>query len=201
MYYEPDKRNHGLGHDPFKALVAPRPIGWVSTVSKDGVPNLAPYSLFNAVSSRPPYVMFSSETVKDTLRNVQDTGEFVCCLATWALRDHMNATSAPVPPDVDEFRFGGLTAAASTAVKPPRVKESPAALECRLWQTVAVPGEKPDEPAAHVVFGRVVGIHIDDAFIDGDLVDTGAMRPIARLGYFDYAVVDPDTVFTLERPM
>jgi flavin reductase (DIM6/NTAB) family NADH-FMN oxidoreductase RutF len=201
VYYEPDKRNHGLSHDPFKALVAPRPIGWISTVNKDGVTNLAPYSFFNAVASHPPYVMFSSETVKDSMRNAEESGEFVCCFATWDLREQMNMTSTPVPPGVDEFRLAGLTAAASTAVRPPRVKESPVALECRWWKTVALPGAGDhDEPSAHVVFGRVVGVHVDDAYIDAGFVDTVAMRPIARLGYMDYAVVNPDAVFTLDRP-
>ena len=135
------------------------------------------------------------------MRNAEATGDFVCCFATWDLRTHMNATSAPVPPGVDEFSIAGLTAVDSIAVKPPRVKESPVALECRWWKTVALPGSSgSDEPSAHVVFGRVVGIHVDDAFIKGDLVDTGAMRPIARLGYMDYAVVNPEAVFTLSRP-
>ncbi|MDJ0976713.1 MAG: flavin reductase family protein [Planctomycetota bacterium] len=201
MYYEPAKGDHGLERDPFKALVVPRPIGWISTVSKEGVANLAPYSFFNAVASRPPYVMFSSETAKDSMRNAEETGEFVCCLATWDLRAQMNATAAPVAPGVDEFALTGLTPVASTSVRPPRVKESPVALECRWWKTLALPGAgERDGPSAHVVLGRVVGVHVDDAFLDGGLVDSAAMRPIARLGYMNYAVVNPEAVFTIERP-
>ena len=201
MFYETQTNKHGLKHDPFKALAAPRPVGWISTVSKSGICNLAPYSFFNAVGEKPHYVMFSSAGPKDSLLNIEETGEFVCSLATWDLRHHMNMTSAPVPRGVDEFPIGDLTAAPSRLVKPPRVKESPAAFECTHWKTIELPPLEPGGKSAYsVIFGRVVGIHIDETFVKNGIVDTGAMRPIARLGYMDYAVVTPETVFSINRP-
>jgi flavin reductase (DIM6/NTAB) family NADH-FMN oxidoreductase RutF len=201
MHYDSVENKHGLRHDPFKALVAPRPIGWVSTVSKDGVCNLAPYSFFNAISDRPHYVMFSSKDMKDSARNARETGEFTFSLATWDLREQMNISSAPLPPDADEFPIAGLTAVKSQYVSSPRVKESPAALECTYWKTIELPDVDPVAETGHyVVIGQVVGIHIDDRFVKDGLVDTGAMRPLARLGYMDYAVVTPENMFTLNRP-
>jgi flavin reductase (DIM6/NTAB) family NADH-FMN oxidoreductase RutF len=201
MFYDALINAHGLKYDPFKALIAPRPVGWISTVSKTGVANLAPYSFFNAVSEKPAYVVFGSAGMKDTVVNVRDTGEFVCSLATYDLRHEMNMTSAQVPPDVDEFALGGLTATKSTMVTPPRVKESPVAFECRHFQTIDLPAATPGAPAGyHMVIGLVVGIHIDERFIKDGLVDTAAMRPIARLGYMDYAVVTPESTFTIGRP-
>jgi len=201
LFYDTIANAHGLRHDPFKALVVPRPIGWISTISKDGVCNIAPYSFFNAVGERPHYVMFSSSGRKDSLHNIEETGEFVCSLATWELRHNQNMTSAAVARGIDEFPLGELTAAPSRLVRPPRVKESPAALECRHWRTVELPPLEPGgQPRSWVVFGQVVGIHIDDRFVRDGMVDTAAMRPIARLGYMDYAVVTPETMFTIERP-
>ena len=201
MFYDTIANKHGLEHDPFKALVAPRPIGWISTVSTSGVCNIAPYSFFNAVGERPHFVIFSSAGPKGSLLNIEETGEFVCSLATWDLRFNMNMTSAAVPRGVDEFPIGDLTAAPCRLVKPPRVKESPAALECRHWKTVELPPLDPAGKSTYsVIFGQVIGIHIDDSFIKDGLVDTGAMRPIARLGYMDYAVVTPETVFSINRP-
>ena len=133
MYYDSIENKHGLKYDPFKAQIAPRPIGWISSISADGICNLAPYSFFNAVSDRPPYVMFSSADFKDSVRNIEQTGEFTCSMATWDTRGGMNISSASVPADTDEFPLSGLTPAASSFVKPPRVKESPAACECRHW--------------------------------------------------------------------
>ena len=200
MHYDTAKRDHGLPHDPFKALVVPRPVGWVSTVGKDGVANLAPYSFFNAVSDRPPMLMFSSGGRKDSLRNILDTGEFTCSIATWALREAMNLSSALVAPCVDEFELAGLTKAASHYVKPPRVAESPAAFECRLWQTLPLPAPSRGEGYTLVV-GSVVGVYIDDAFIQDGLVQSGAMRALARLGYMDYSVLTPESMFTMNRPL
>jgi flavin reductase (DIM6/NTAB) family NADH-FMN oxidoreductase RutF len=201
MHYDIDKGDHGLQHDPFKAVMAPRPIGWISTVSKDGICNLAPYSFFNAVSDRPTYVMFASGGIKDSLRNIEETGEFVCSLSTYALREHMNVSSAVVPPEVDEFPLAELTAAASKVVRPPRVKESPAAFECKHYKTIQMPAVSPGGPQGyHVVFGHVVNVYIDDDFIVDGKVDTGAMRPLARLGYMDYGVITPESVFELNRP-
>lgn len=201
MFYETNENKHGLRHDPFKAIITPRPIGWISTVSRNGICNLAPYSFFNAVGERPHYVVFASAGPKDSLKNIEETGEFTCSLATWDLRFEMNTTSAAVPHGVDEYPIAGLTAAPSRLVKPPRVKESPAAFECKYWQTVHLPSGGPNEKAAYsVVFGKVVGIYIDDRFVKDGIVDTGTMRPIARLGYMDYAVVTPETVFSIDRP-
>lgn len=201
MFYATHDNKHGLKHDPFKALAVPRPIGWISTVSRSGVCNIAPYSFFNAVGEKPHYVIFSSAGLKDSLLNIQETGEFVCSLATWDLRHNMNMTSAAVPRGIDEFPIGDLTAAPSRLVKPPRVKESPAAFECKHWKTIELPPlEAGGNPGYSVVFGQVVGVYIDDTFIKDGIVDTGAMRPIARLGYMDYAVVTPETVFSINRP-
>jgi flavin reductase (DIM6/NTAB) family NADH-FMN oxidoreductase RutF len=199
MFYDTSSNKHGLKHDPYKAVTGPRPIGWISTVSRDGVCNLAPYSFFNAVSEKPHYVVIGSVGVKDTQRNIDETGEFVCSMATYDLRTHMNMTSAAVPPDVDEFPLGALTAAKSTLVKPPRVKESPAAFECVHWKTLELPN--PDGPSnAFLIIGRIVGIYIDDHFVKDGIVDTGAMRPIARMGYMDYSVVTPESIFAMTRP-
>ena len=201
MFYETAANKHGLRHDPFKALIVPRPVGWISTVSKDGICNIAPYSFFNAFGEKPHYVAFASAGPKDSLLNVEETGESVCSLATWDLRFNMNMTAAPVPRGVDEFPIGDLIAASSRLVKPPRVKQSPAAFECKYWKTIELPPAEPGGKSTYsVVFGRVVGVHIDDQFINDGIVDTGAMRPIARLGYMDYAVVTPETVFSINRP-
>jgi flavin reductase (DIM6/NTAB) family NADH-FMN oxidoreductase RutF len=201
MHYDAIANAHGLAHDPFKALVGPRPIGWITSISADGICNLAPYSFFNAVSDRPHYVMFSSSSVKDSLRNIHETGEFTCSMATWDTRFAMNVSSAPVPPDVDEYEIAGLTAVPSRFVKAPRVKEAPAALECKHWKTIELPDVEAGSEQGHfVVFGRVVGIYIDDAYVRDGRVDTGAMRPIARLGYMQYSAVTPETVFDIDRP-
>ena len=200
MHYDTATRDHGLPHDPFKALVVPRPIGWVSTTAKDGVANLAPYSFFNAVSDRPPMLMFSSGGHKDSLRNILDTGEFTCSIATWALREAMNLSSAAVAPGVDEFELAGLGKAASRWVAPPRVAESPAAFECRLWQALPLPAP-PRGEGYTLVIGSVVGVYIADAFVRDGRVQSGAMRPLSRLGYMDYAVLTPEAVFAMNRPL
>lgn len=198
MFYDAIENAHGLKHDPFKALVSPRPIGWISSLDKDGRLNLAPYSYFNAVSDRPHIVMFSSSGRKDSIANVEDTGEFVCSLATFDLRDRMNQSSAPYPREISEFREAGLETAPSRLVKPPRVAASPVALECRYLQTIALADENGVPAESWVVLGQVVGIHIDDALITDGMVDITRARPIARLGYMDYAVVD--AVFAMPRP-
>lgn len=199
MFYSTDENKHGLKHNPFKALVAPRPIGWISTLSGEGVINLAPYSFFNGVSDVPPFVMFSSAGAKDSLRNIEQTGEFVCSLATYALKDQMNKTSAGVGPEIDEMKMAGLTPAASALVNPPRVAESPVALECTHHKTIPLPASETTQHDGYImVIGRVVGIYVDDSVITDGLVDVTKIRPIARLGYMDYAVVD--SVFSMERP-
>ncbi len=199
MFYEPNKRDRTLlPHDPFKAIVAPRPIGWITSISLKGEVNLAPYSFFNGVNSRPNLVMFGSEGFKDSVRNIEQTGEFVCNLATWDLRDAMNATSAPLPHGINEMERAGLAPAPSQKVKPPRVAASACALECKLIRIVAMETAGGEPVDCHVVFGEVVGVHIDDRFIVDGLLDTAAMKPIARCGYDQYAVVE--SVFSMTRP-
>lgn len=200
MFYRPGVDPHGLAHNPFKALVTPRPIGWISTVDTRGRANLAPYSFFNAVADTPPMVMYAStgrkvgrSEGKDTVANIRATGEFVCNVVSRALAGAMNATSASLAPGEDEFDRAGLARAASHLVAPPRVAEAPAALECRLWQVIELPGEDN-----HLVLGEVVGIHIDPDAIVAGKVDVTRFRPMARLGYRDYT--DVESVFTLDRP-
>jgi flavin reductase (DIM6/NTAB) family NADH-FMN oxidoreductase RutF len=198
MFYE-TRSGHGLPHDPFKAIVAPRPIGWISSLDAQGRVNLAPYSFFNAFSTHPPIVGFSSEGLKDSVSFIAETGEFVCNLATYDLREAMNATSAPLPRGESEFSHAGLGMEPSRLVKPPRVKGVPAALECRLVEIVPLRTSDGDALPARLVLGHVVGVHIDDAFLTADgRFDTARARPIARCGYMDYAVVD--SLFAIRRP-
>jgi len=199
MFYDPRIGDHRLPHDPFKSLIVPRPIGWISSISGDGVVNLAPYSFFNGVAANPAVVMFcpGGAARKDSLKNVEETGEFVVNVATDGQRLEVNETSAIVPPEVDEFALAGLEALPSHVVKPPRVAGAPAHLECKHLQTVTLPADDPASPNA-MVLGLVVGIHIDDAILTDGLVDMAKFRPIARLGYMDYTVVD--NVFTMMRP-
>jgi flavin reductase (DIM6/NTAB) family NADH-FMN oxidoreductase RutF len=198
MFYETAKNDHGLPRDPFKAIIAPRPIGWITSMSAGGEINLAPYSFFNAVSDRPPIVLFSSEGPKDSLVFVEETREFVCNLATYELRAAVVETSMQFPRGINEMQECGLAPAASWLVRPPRVAASPCALECKLLQIVDVKDLGGISTERFVVFGQVVGIHIDDRFIKDGLLDTAAMAPIARCGYADYAVVDK--IFSMARP-
>ena len=193
---------HGLPHDPFKSCVVPRPIGWISTIGADGAVNLAPYSFFNAVATEPPMVMFSSNGkqahgTKDSVANAEVTGEFVCNMATWDLRDPMSQTSRPVPPEVDEFELAGLETQPSELVKPPRVKASPIHLECVYHQTLELPCDIEGGRNA-ICLGRVVGVHIRDEFLTDGKVDIARIKPLARLGYQDYTVAEK--VLTLSRP-
>lgn len=198
MFYDAVKNTHGLPHDPFKAIVAPRPIGWISSLSADGVANLAPYSFFNAVSSNPHIVMFSSATWKDSVRNVGETGEFVCSLATLALSEAMNMSSAPVGSQVDEFELAGLKPVASKLVKPARVGESPIALECKHLFTRELTDISGQSANHWVVFGQVIGIHIDDDALTDGMLDLAQIKPLARCGYKDYSVVE--RLFAMDRP-
>jgi flavin reductase (DIM6/NTAB) family NADH-FMN oxidoreductase RutF len=202
VFYDAVKNDHGLPNDPFKAIVVPRPIGWISSLSPDGKANLAPYSYFNAFAQAPHYIAYGSGEAraggrKDSLTNIEATGEFVLNLATWDLREQMNLSSANLPHGTDEFEFSGLTKTPARLVKPWRVAESPVSLECRHFKTVPLPGEdgRVDD---HLVIGRVIGIHIDDRFIKDGRVNTVAMKPIARLGYSEYAVVTE--AFQMRRP-
>jgi len=200
MFYETAKNDHGLPFNPFKALVAPRPIGWITAMNSAGEINLSPYSFFNAVSDRPDMVVFSSDGHKDALAFAEETGEFVCNLATFELRDQMNATSAPLPRGENEMVFAGLTPAPSRIVKPPRVAEAPAALECKWLKTVPLEPIDGSPARYYLAVGQVVGVHIDDRFIVNGMVDTAAMQPIARAGYHDYFVATPETKFSIRRP-
>ena len=197
MFYDAVKNNHGLPSDPFKAIVAPRPIGWISSLSPAGMANLAPYSFFNAMSEYPHYVVFGAGGGKDSESNITATGEFAVNLATFDLREQMNISSATVGSGVDEFELAGLAKASCRLISVPRVAASPVCLECRLHQIVPLPGEAGGNSYAMII-GRVVGIHIDDRFIHEGRVDTAAMQPIARLGYSEYATVTE--AWRLRRP-
>ena len=201
MFYKTDGP-HGLPHDPFKMCIVPRPIGWISTISKDGIVNLAPYSFFNGICERPPMVMFASNGrtpfgPKDSATNAAETGEFVANIATWDLRDEMNRTSATVAPDMDEMSLAELESEPSQLVEPPRVKASPIHLECRYHQTVELPSTEPRHRNV-MVLGHVIGVHIRDDVLTDGLVDITKIRPVARLGYMDYTVVNDG--FTMLRP-
>lgn len=193
MYYDTAKNNHGLPYNPFKALTVPRPIGWISTVSKDGIGNLSPYSYFNGLSYNPPFVMFSSGnrvdgSKKDSVLNAEETGEFVVNVSTWDTRHQMNDTSWIMESETDELLETGLTPISSINVKPKRVAESPVHFECKYHQTIELPGK---EGFHHVVIGQVIGIHIKDEFITDDgIVDILKMKIIARLGYNDYTLIE-----------
>lgn len=193
MFYETARNDHGLAHDPIKACVVPRPIGWISTLSAAGIPNLAPYSFFNLVATNPTFVMYAScgrtsHGEKDTVTNISRTGEFVVNMATWHQRNEMLASSESVAPEVNEFEHTGLVALPSRLVKAPRVGGAPVHLECVHHQTLELPPSN-DGPNI-VVFGRVVGVHIDDALIEGGKLDLTRVSPIARLGYAEYACVE-----------
>jgi flavin reductase (DIM6/NTAB) family NADH-FMN oxidoreductase RutF len=195
MYYEPGETGHGLAHDPFKFCVVPRPIGWISTLSLDGISNLAPYSQFQNLTFDPPYVMFAANQNtlgkrKDTTVNAEQTGEFVYNMATWDLRDAMNRSAQETPPGVDEFDLAGVSRAPSKRVKPFRVAESPIHMECRYHQTLRLPGSGT-MGTVDIIIGQVVAVHIKDEFIAEDgKIDIPRIKPIGRLGYYDYTVVD-----------
>jgi flavin reductase (DIM6/NTAB) family NADH-FMN oxidoreductase RutF len=201
IFYEPDARDRALlPHDPFKAIVAPRPIGWISTLDADGVPNLAPYSFFNAVCDAPPIVMFSSSGMKHSASHAHAAREFVWNLPSYELREAVNLTSAELDAGESEFTHAGLSLAPSRIVGPPRVAEAPVALECRVTQTLSLHGLDGAPADHHMVLGQVVGVHIDERFVDArGQVDTAALQPIARCGYRDeYAVVTE--LFRMSRP-
>jgi flavin reductase (DIM6/NTAB) family NADH-FMN oxidoreductase RutF len=201
MFYEPSKDDHGLPFNPYKSIVVPRPIGWISTVSRDGRVNLAPYSQFNNLGYDPPYVMFSANCCpgtgsrKDSVRNATDTGEFVVNMATYDQRHAINTTSQFLPPEVDEAALARLAMIPSRLVKPPRVETSPVHLECVFHAGIVLPGNSLDQ-VAHVVIGRVVGVHIrDDVITPEGKLDVLRIRPLARLGYHDYTTVE--SIFTI----
>lgn len=198
MFYETSANAHGLAHDPFKAIVSPRPIGWISTRSRGGAVNLSPYSFFNAISDKPKLVMFSSGGMKDSAAFAIESGEFVCNFATAGLAQALNRSSAPAPRGTSEFPFSGLTEAQSRLVSAPRVAESPAALECRVTEWFHPKDVDGGHSGNVVVIGQVVGIHIDDTLIRDGRVDMALAAPLSRLGYMDYAVTRD--VFEMFRP-
>jgi flavin reductase (DIM6/NTAB) family NADH-FMN oxidoreductase RutF len=197
MFYNAIRNDHGLAVDPFNAIVAPRPIGWISTLAPNGIANLAPYSYFNAMSRNPHYVVFGSDGYKDSLRNIEATREFAVNMATFDLRDAMNATSASAPPNTDEFELAGLAKSHCQLIKVPRVAASPACLECKLHRIIELPDDE-GKVSDWMVVGRVIGIHIDDRFIEGGRVNTAAMQPIARMGYSEY--VTANEAWRIRRP-
>jgi flavin reductase (DIM6/NTAB) family NADH-FMN oxidoreductase RutF len=199
MFYEPDKRDRSLlPHDPFKALISPRPVGWISTCGTNGEINLAPYSFFNAFSGAPPIVGFCSEGFKDSAYLAKESGEFVWNCASYDLRDQMNATSAPLPRGSSEFVHAGLEMADCVLVKAPRVKASPASLECKVTQVVRLDALEGVQTDRYLVLGQVIGVHLNEAYLRDGIMDITLMKPLARCGYQDYAVVDK--VFSLKRP-
>ena len=194
MFYEPERNDHGLARAPFKSCTVPRAIGWLSTLSQEGVPNLAPYSQFTNLSFDPPYIAVSinrgrPQARKDTTVNIEMTGEFVHNMVTYDLREAMNISAAGFPPEVDEFEAAGLEKAPSINVKPWRVAASPIQFECKHFQTICLPGKSG--VAVDLIIGLVVGVHIKDEFIGEDgKIDIAAIRPLARMGYSDYTTVD-----------
>jgi flavin reductase (DIM6/NTAB) family NADH-FMN oxidoreductase RutF len=199
-FYEP-KNGHGLPHDPFNAIVGPRPIGWVSTRSNDGVLNLAPYSFFTAFNYIPPIVGFSSTGPKDSLRNVQENGMFVWNLVTRPLAEAMNETCAPVGPEVNEFELAGLTTAPSRVVDVPRVAESPVSFECRSTQIIQLEGLDKQKVPTWLVLGEVVGVHIADHLLKDGIYDTANAGHILRGGGpADYFSIGPEQLFHMWRP-
>jgi flavin reductase (DIM6/NTAB) family NADH-FMN oxidoreductase RutF len=198
--YEP-KNGHGLAHDPLNSIVVPRPIGWISTLDKEGRRNLAPYSFFNLYSYKPPIVGFSSNGWKDSVRNIAETREFVWNLATRDLAEPMNATSAPLPHGADEFERAQLEAAPARLVKPQRVAASPVAFECKLTQMIPLTNLKGEEVNSWLTLGEVVCIHIDRRLIVDGVYDTVAAKPIARGGGpADYFAVEESVRFQMRRP-
>ncbi len=200
IFFEPDSRDRKLfPWDPFKGVVVPRPIGWISSMNKAGQVNLAPYSFFNGVQSHPRIVSFCSETEKDAAAFAIESGEFAWSMATWNLRDKMNATSEGLPRGQSEFDYAGLATAPCRLIKAPRVADSPAAMECKVTQVVRELGIDGRETGGVVVYGQVIGMHIDERFMKDGRFDLAAVRPIARCGYDEYAVVEK--VFAMTRPV
>lgn len=199
-FYEP-KDGHRLPHDPFNAIVGPRPIGWISTRSASGVLNLAPYSFFNAFNYIPPIIGFSSVGYKDSLRNIEATGEFAWNLTTRTLAEAMNQTCAPVPPDVSEFELAGLTPSESRVISVPRVLESPVSFECRVSQIVQLQRASGEKVPTWLVLGEVVAVHIAQELLKDGVYDTAAAGHVLRGGGpADYFSVGPEQLFRMRRP-
>ena len=199
-FYKPSE-GHGLPHDPFNAIVGPRPIGWISSKSNSGVLNLAPYSFFNAFNYIPPIIAFSSIGTKDSVRNVQENGEFCWNLVTKDLAEQMNKTCAPVGPEVDEFALAGLTPTPSKEISVPRVLESKVSFECKATQIIQLENTQGGKVNTWVVFGEVVGVHIDNSLLVNGVYDTAHAQHILRGGGpADYFEITPDNLFQMSRP-
>jgi len=209
MFFDP--RTDGMrpppfSHSIFTALVVPRPIGWISTIDTDGVVNLAPFSYFNAIAADPPCLMYcpngpkkGTDDPKDSLLNAEVTGEFVFNLCNYELREEMNISARHEPRGEDEMAKVGLPPAPCINVRPPRVSSAPVALECKFLQTVRLP-QSSNGTDNNMILGQVVGVHVRDEVITDGTIDIAKIRPIARLGYLDYAVIEPETVFSMQRP-
>ncbi|NKC02783.1 flavin reductase family protein [Brucella haematophila] len=197
MFYEP-KEGHPLPHNPFKAIVAPRPIGWIGTCSKNGAANLAPYSFFNAICDTPPMVMFSSSGIKDSVTFIEETGEFTTNLVSDHLKTHMNTSSVDAPRGTSEFDYAGLTRAPSKIIAAPRVKEAYASLECVAVDIRRLQDKEGKPTDNYMVIGEVVGVHIDESILTDGLVDITKVKPVTRLGYMDYATTE--SVYQMFRP-
>ncbi|GES45334.1 flavin reductase [Rhizobium dioscoreae] len=198
MFYKTDTNRHGLAHDPFKAIVAPRPIGWIGSKGRDSSLNLSPYSFFNAVSDRPKLVMFSSAGRKDSVRNVEETGVFTANLVSRHIVEKMNHSSVAVPYGVNEFELAGLTAKPGELIDAPYVAEAFAVLECRVTEILQPKGLNGEVSENIMVIGQVVGIHIDETIIRDGRLDMALARPVARMGYMDYS--EGSDVFEMIRP-
>ncbi|MFB2566459.1 flavin reductase family protein [Rhizobium sp. IMFF44] len=198
MFYKTDTNRHGLAHDPFKAIVAPRPIGWIGSKGRDGSLNLSPYSFFNAVSDRPKLVMFSSAGRKDSVRNVEETGVFTANLVSRHIVEKMNHSSIAVPYGINEFELAGLTAKPGELVDAPYVAEAFAVLECWVTEILQPKGLDGEASENIMVIGQVVGIHIDETIIRDGRLDMALARPVARMGYMDYT--ESSDVFEMIRP-
>ncbi|AIS16704.1 flavin reductase family protein [Pseudomonas rhizosphaerae] len=199
-YYEPAK-GHGLPHDPFNAIVGPRPIGWISSHDREGRLNLAPYSFFNAFNYTPPIIGFASVGRKDSLNNIEQTGEFVWNLSTRALAEQMNQSCAAVGPEVDEFELSGLSHAPSTIVSVPRVLEAPVSFECKVTQIIQLKGADQQQVPTWLILGEVVAVHIAKSLLKDGIYDTAAAGPILRGGGpADYFEIGPQALFKMYRP-
>ncbi|WP_144097578.1 flavin reductase family protein [Croceicoccus sediminis] len=192
---------HGLRHNPLKAIIGPRPIGWISTLSDSGVANLAPYSFFNMINDRPPLVMFSSTGYKDSVTNIAARGEFACNLATRPLAEQVNLTSGAFEPDVDEFERAGLAKADCMEIDVPRVADAPACLECRMVSIQQLKGLNDVKADSWMVIGEIVAVHLAEEYLADGLFQTDRAEPILRAGYAgDYWAIGSEGKFTMYRP-
>ena len=201
MQYDANNPDHGMQFDPFKALIAPRPIGWISTLSAAGTPNLAPFSFFNALSDKPPFLVASLSNGNDTVNNLRETEECTVCVVHLELMDKMNMSSAAVDSTVNEFELAELGKQTAVHVKAPRVDGCPAAFECSLWQSIPLPVNKETGRGFTTVILEVKSVFIDDKYVKDGRVDTAAMQPVSRLGYMDYSVTNESNMFSLNRPI